>query len=285
MRTPPLAARRDEPLIRAVHSLLFKGRALEKLSDPDAAARAYSDAASVKPDGDGPWLGLRSVYEHKTSAGVEQYIPVGLRLTEIYAAACVAFAHSCQLSLHWLTRRFEGRSDDAHRSQSALDRLVDFVRANGTKLQYARALSLQLPSSPVYSFLEGRLPEPAHTYLPIAEIHEAAEKERINKEIGERKTRLGARIADVTRNVKREVYATSKLEDMYRDVIDWTHDDAVRRAHEEKLLLRAYDTLLVLPRGTKAAKREQVWKLANDMVLIQHPFLLAWEIVLEWESG
>lgn len=85
--------------------------------------------------------------------------------------------------------------------------------------------------------------------------------------------------------MKNEVYSASPLEGLYQDIIDWTNDDDLRRTYEEKLLQRAYDTLLVLPTGKKAEKREKVMKLAHDMVIIRHPFLLAWQIELEWRSG
>jgi hypothetical protein len=42
---------------------------------------------------------------------------------------------------------------------------------------------------------------------------------------------------------------------------------------------------MVLPSGEKAEKREKVMKLAHDMVVIRHPYLLAWQIDLEWRSG
>ena len=86
-------------------------------------------------------------------------------------------------------------------------------------------------------------------------------------------------------SVKNEVYAQSPLEGIYEDIINWTNDDELRREYEEKLLLRAYDTLLVLPSGEKAEKRDKVMKLAHDMVVIKHPYLLAWQIELEWRSG
>ena len=152
-------------------------------------------------------------------------------------------------------------------------------------MQYAKALETELPSSPVYSFLEGRLPHPSLIYQRLAEIHEAAEKERINKEIGERRSRLGATLSGVTLDVKREVYTKSQLESIYQNCIDWTVDDELRRQYEEKLLVRAYDTLMVLPKGKKAEKRDQVLELAHDMVIIKHPFLLAWQIDIEWRMA
>lgn len=175
--------------------------------------------------------------------------------------------------------------DDAHRSQSAIDKLVDHSRKHGTKTQYANALSTQLPSSPVYPYLEGRLPNPSLTYARIAEIHETQEAQTIKRLIDERRLRLGATLESTTISVKNEVYAQSPLEGIYEEIINWTSDDELRRLCEEKLLERAYETLLVLPSGEKAEKRDKVMKLAHDMVIIRHPYMLAWQIELEWRSG
>jgi len=110
------------------------------------------------------------------------------------------------------------------------------------------------------------------------------EKERINKEIGERRTRLGAKLGQVTTDVTREVLAQSKLEDLYQNIIDWSSDDELRRSYEEKLFQRAYDLLIVLSSEEKTAKRSQVMKLAHDMVIIKHPYQLAWTLELEWND-
>ncbi|ORX92552.1 hypothetical protein BCR34DRAFT_594868 [Clohesyomyces aquaticus] len=241
---------------------LFLGRAFDGLGKFEDSAKAYEDATKIKPDDAQAWLGLRSMYEKQSGAKVDENTRVGLRLAEIYVGL-----------------------DDAHRSQSAIDKLVDFARKHGTPLQYSRALATQLPTSPVYSFLEGRLPNPSAVYTRIAETNEAYENERINRLIGERKTRLGATLTDVTEDVKREIYETSELESIYESVIDWTNDDDLRREYEEKLLMRAYDSLLVTPTGKKADKRNKVIKLAHDMVVIKHPFMLAWEIELEWRHA
>ena len=175
--------------------------------------------------------------------------------------------------------------DDRIRCQTVIDKYVLYVKKHGTRAQYKRALEVLLPNSSVYDFLEGRIPHPAHTYVKVAELVEAEEKERVNKEIGERRTRLGAKVGQVTAEVKREVFTNSSLEHIYQDIVDWSVDDAVRREYEEKLLQHAYDTLLVLPPQKKADKREQVVKLARDMVIIKHPFALAWQITLEWRDS
>ncbi|KAJ4348374.1 Superkiller protein 3 [Didymosphaeria variabile] len=241
---------------------LFIGRALEGLGRMDSAAQAYNDATKVKPQDPQAWLGLRGLYLRQGNAKVDERIDVEVQLAQIYAEL-----------------------DDAHKAQTAIDGLVDHARRHGTKLQYARALATQLPTSPIYSYLEGRLPKPAAVYTRLAEIHEAEEASIIKRQIDERRSRLGATLEGTTIEVKNEVYGASPLEDIYQSVVDWTSDDEVRREYEEKLLQRAYDTLLVLSAGKKEAKREKVMKLAQDMVIIKHPYLLAWQIELEWRSG
>ncbi len=151
-------------------------------------------------------------------------------------------------------------------------------------MQHRKSLGIVLPTSPVYQYLEGRVPHPAFTYQTIAQITEADEKERMNKEIGERRTRLGAKINQVTLEVKREIFNDSPLEDVYSKIIDWSNDDDVRRQYEEKLVQRCYDALLVAPATQQPEKRAKVERLARDMVIIKHPYKLAWDIDIEWKD-
>ncbi len=155
----------------------------------------------------------------------------------------------------------------------------------GSRAQYKHSLEILLPTSTLYDYLEGGIPRPAFTYSRIADIVEAEEKEKINTEIGHRRTRLGAKINQVTSEVKREVLGNSPLESLYGSIIDWTHDDEIRRQYEEKLLQHAYDTLIVIPMAKKAAKRKRVQKMAQGLVILKHQFLLAWTIDLEWKDA
>lgn len=121
--------------------------------------------------------------------------------------------------------------------------------------------------------------------MRIAEIHEGSETAQIKRLIDERRLRLGATLDTTTQNVKNEVYGASPLEGIYEEIINWTGDDEVRREYEERLLERCYEGLMVAPNGAKDKKREKVMKLAHDMVVIRHPYLLAWRIEMEWRSG
>lgn len=176
------------------------------------------------------------------------------------------------------------RRDDKTRCQTVVDKYIEFAKKYASRAQYKHALEILLPTGTMFEYLEGRIPNPAYAYIKIADISELDEKEYINTEIGHRRTRLGAKIDQVTLDVRREAYQSSKLEDLYSCVIDWTDDDETRRLYEERLLQHAYEALAVLEPSKKSEKREKVQSLARGLVILKHPFSLAWKITLEWKD-
>ncbi|MCJ1307786.1 Superkiller protein 3 [Agyrium rufum] len=243
------------------HANVFLGLAYSKEGEDERSEKAYVSATKLKPSDRLAWQGLVSLYEKLEARKLDEYRDVALELARIFEKA-----------------------DDAEQCQIVANKCVEFTKKNGTRTQYRKALDLYLPSSPIYSFMEGRFWKPAYTYGLIVEIVEAEEKETINKEIGNRRTRLGAKIGQVTTEVKREVYERSDLEHLYSCIVDWTADDDLRRLYEEKIFQRAYELLSVLPASRKAEKRAQVQKLAEGLVILKHPNSLAWQIVLEWKD-
>ncbi|GAP90743.1 putative antiviral protein [Rosellinia necatrix] len=239
---------------------VFRAFALDKKSQVDLAEAAYKTATGLRPDPQA-WQGLVKLYEKQGAKSLEKYHHAALQLAELFRAA-----------------------NDMYKCQDVVDKFVDFARAQGDRSQYIQALNIILPDSPIYPALEGRLPHPARTYETIAQILEVDEKKRINTLIGERRTRLGAKLSEVTVEVNREVLGQSKLFWIYEQLIIWTSDDDIRRQYEEKLLQFRYDRLVVLPPAEKGTELKVVQKLANDMVIIKHPFKLAWDIAIEWQD-
>jgi superkiller protein 3 len=238
------------------------GFALGKQNKLAEAEMAYDAATRVKDSDPQAWQGLIQLYEKQGSEKVAAYQVAALRLAEIYQSL-----------------------DDRYKCQDVVDKFLGFVNNQGTRLQKKTAQEIILPSSPIYDYLEGRVPHPANTYQVMAQITEFEEKERTNREIGERRTRLGAKIGQVTIEVKREVLRDSDLEVLYSNIIDWSNDDETRRQYEEKLIQRCLEALSVLPQGQeKIAKRAKALKLAEDMVIIKHPYKLAWDVSIEWKD-
>ncbi|KUJ14811.1 TPR-like protein [Mollisia scopiformis] len=247
---------------KSYQASIFLGFALAKQNKYPEAEKAYEGATKIKDRDPQAWQGLIQLHEKQGSDKVELYQVAALKLAEIYQSA-----------------------DDKYKCQDVVDKFLGFAKNQGTRLQYKKSQEIILPTSPIYNYLEGRVPHPAHTYQIMAQITEFEEKERINKTIGERRTRIGAQIGQVTIDVKREVFRDSDLEDLYGKIIDWSNDDEVRRQYEEKLLQRCMEALTVLvPSTDKNEKRAKVMKLANDMVIIKHPYKVAWDIAIEWQD-
>ncbi|KAB8292984.1 hypothetical protein EYC80_007348 [Monilinia laxa] len=194
---------------------IFLGFSYSKQSKYPEAEEAYDAATKIKEGEPHAWQGLIQLYEKQGGAKVGQYQIAALRLAQIYQT-----------------------QDDKYKCQDVIDKFLAFAKNQGTRLEHRKSMEIILPDSPIYEYLEGRVPHPSHTYQIIAQITEFEEKERINKEIGERRTRLGAKINQVTIEVKREVFKDSDLEELYTKIIDWATDDEIRRQYEEKLIRR-----------------------------------------------
>lgn len=150
--------------------------------------------------------------------------------------------------------------------------------------QYKAALRLLLPESSIFDFLEGRIPHPSVTLTKLVTIIESEEKEKINKEIASRRSRLGAKPGQVAVEVKREVLGASPLEGLYLDILNWSDDEEVRRNVDTKLLQHGYDKLIVAPNEEKVELRKKVLKWAEGLVILKYPFELAWKVVVEWKD-
>ncbi|KAJ8610417.1 hypothetical protein MRB53_038579 [Persea americana] len=237
---------------------LLLGRAQEKQRLFDDAEKTYRSATTLKPDDFQAWSGLCSALAAQGNKNIDASIEATKQLATIHADA-----------------------EENEKCQNAIDKLYLSVRQHGKPAQIRQVLGLMLPTNPLYTALEGRVPHPTHTYTRIAESLEAEEKQTIEKDIAQRRTRIGAKLGQVTTEVKREVLGKSELDDIYRQIINWSSDDEARHTYEEKLLERAYDLLVVLLTEAKPSKLDEVLTMAEGLVIIHHPFRLAWDLVLE----
>ncbi|KAH7029001.1 uncharacterized protein B0I36DRAFT_410671 [Microdochium trichocladiopsis] len=240
---------------------VFYAFALDKKNQVDDAEKAYETASNLRPEESQAWQGLIKIYEKRGSSSIPKYHKAALKLGEIFRDA-----------------------NEVDKCHDVAQKFVDFALNQGDRAQYVQALHIMLPDSPIYDALEGRVPHPSKTYETMAQILEVDEKKRINTLIGERRTRLGAKLGDVTVEVTREVLCNSPLAEIYQQLILWTRDDDIRRQYEEKLLQFCYDRLLAMHPADKPKELPNVQKLANDMVIIKHPFKLAWDIAIEWQD-
>ncbi|GAO47565.1 TPR-like protein [Saitoella complicata NRRL Y-17804] len=237
---------------------VFLGLSLMNLGQLDEAETVYKAAVEKEAGQVLAWQGLWNLYEKKQN--VEEYIRTSEKLMTMFM-----------------------ESDDRDKCAQTHEKLAAFIKEHGSTLQRVQVHSLILPSSPYYTFLEGRVFQPSLTLTRIVELLEPWESDTIKREIAKRRSRLGANISKINGEVRLEVFAQSKLDEYYLQLIDWTDEDEIRRATEVKVFDRAYQVLLVLPAGgQKDEKRAQVADMARGMVILHAPVELAWMIHLEW---
>ncbi|KPI44790.1 Superkiller protein 3 [Cyphellophora attinorum] len=240
-------------------AFLFLGFAYEKQNDLNAAESALEAAASLRPQDVQAYKGLVTLYEKQDHAKLDKYHHVTLVLAQIYAD-----------------------QDDREQCQNVVDKYETFAKRHGSPPQYRHALELILPSSPLYPTLEGRVLKPSLAYQRTLESAEAEEEGWIKSQVSERRTRIGARVDQVTLEVKREAIPKFLIEDKLTALIDWTQDDDRRHELEQKRFQRMYDNLLALPAQEKPTQRDKVVQAANGIVIIKQQYCPGWKVALEW---
>ncbi|KAH8928325.1 hypothetical protein BT69DRAFT_1329743 [Atractiella rhizophila] len=192
---------------------------------------------------------------------------------------------------------------------------VDVWLTNERKLRSGRkladSLSLLLPSSPI-SHLLSSLPPPNPTaptasayhnlqtlllntfplLLEIIFIYESADAKEIESEVTKRRQRIttGPTLSKVEerRNVLREVKGKSKVVDLYRELLDHPlASDEERKEVEAKLLKWKMEMLDATPEKEERERenlREEISKMAREMVLLKREEQSAWKVVFDWED-
>ncbi|OLL22126.1 Superkiller protein 3 [Neolecta irregularis DAH-3] len=174
--------------------------------------------------------------------------------------------------------------DDKDKCFAVIDKTCNISNKYGNEDLQLGALVTKSPESPFFVYLEDRLPHPSITYAAIIDISEKNEKDTMNKEIAKRRSRLGARMEDVVKDVTREILLKSKLDNLYQNLVNWSYDETVRREVEEKILERGYRLLNSLPSAMKGEQCLKVQEWAKGLVILKAPVELAWLIYLDWKD-
>lgn len=93
----------------------------------------------------------------------------------------------------------------------ALENARKFVRKNTTDQNEAAFLRLQLPGSPIFGYMEGRLPPPALTYAKLIQLEEKAEGKVLSKYQGKGMSRLTSKDSKATNDAVYEIFQNSKV--------------------------------------------------------------------------
>ncbi|KAI0743910.1 TPR-like protein [Daedaleopsis nitida] len=266
---------------------VFLGLAQLNMRELEQSEQAYRKAIAIEPDQLLAWQGLSRFYE-ETRGEWHERVKVFERLAQLHAKA-----------------------NDAAKCAESIQKIIEIRRdtEHGTRPELADALALLLPGSPFYPLLSS-LPPPdptnptsttiylvqtaIHNTLPLSEeivlIHEREEEMIIQREVSNRRQRLGAPPAEqIQRDVALEVISRSKLPGLYNEVLNHPNtSDELRRETELKLLRMKQLHLFSVDSKHKAEKArlaEEVEDLINGIILLKIPVEFAWSLKIESQDA
>ncbi|KIJ39435.1 hypothetical protein M422DRAFT_32689 [Sphaerobolus stellatus SS14] len=264
------------------NALVFLGLASLELGDVTRSEEAYKKATELYPDQLLAWQGLSKFYER--AGKWSEYGKILRRLIDLLS-----------------------QQEDATRCAEALQKFIELQRSRGSRKDVIDALTLLLPTSPLYRTLS-MLPEPEPTAptsttiygiqtavynsLPILEevvsLMERNEDEQIKKEVDKRRMRLGAgRPEQIQKDVSREVWEKSNLPALYDEILNHPNTgDELRRSTESKLLRQKMQHLEALPNSGAEGKLKQqvlseVEKLCNGAILLGFQDEVPWMFIID----
>lgn len=242
---------------KSYNAYVFLGLAYTNLNDLKTAEDQYNRAITLDEQNVLGWQGILSV--HEKSGHLTKYIDASSRLALAQLEAL-----------------------DLDRCLKTLEKAVDLAKEKGSTTEITQALKLYLPISPFFQALQDRLPDAADTYEELCSILEEQEKTSISTNIAKGRSRLGVKLEQLTIDVKQDIYATSELENIYTEIINWSHEESVRREAERKLLAHAVNRLMVSNSCDKPSQCDRVINIARGMTIVKIADPLAWKIVLDW---
>ncbi|BFZ56450.1 Superkiller protein 3 [Savitreella phatthalungensis] len=242
------------------NALVFRGLALTNLEKFGDARESYASALAVDQSNILAWQGLLTLSEKERN--VPKYIE---------AAVSIATA---QLA--------DENDSDQSKCLATIEKALAFATEHGDLTDKSASLQLILPGSPFFDYLQDKLDSPSDTYERLATLLEEKESREISTAIAKGRQRLGVRLEDLTRQVTADVLSRSSLPRTYGELINWTHQESVRRDAETKLLEHAHRYLRACPEKDKPGQLHHVIDMARGMTLIKVPNPLAWTIELDW---
>lgn len=234
---------------------MFLGKASEMLDEKMKSYESYKKATENKPLDILAWKGLLLL--HRDSEEYMKYLDAFEGIVKAYEEA-----------------------DDIQSAGDAFRNAIKFINSKGDEESRIRFLEMQLPSSPLYEFMEGRFPKVALTLQRLIKLISTKETSIINKTISKNKFKISS--GKATNDTIYRIYNESKLPEYYQQLINVTHDDEERRTMESKLLKYLFSLLKVSPNVEKEPLRKQIQEMASGMIVVKSPEPLAWELEIEW---
>ncbi|SCV05111.1 LANO_0H00276g1_1 [Lachancea nothofagi CBS 11611] len=143
------------------------------------------------------------------------------------------------------------------------------------------------PGTPMAETLSRHLISPQDALQGLLNIVCSEEQQQVSKLVSRERLKISANQPDYNVKVNSiawEVYENSEVDQLYQQLINITDDDEKRRSLEAKWLEYRIKVLRSMPVHMKPLFFVKVKNMVEDMVIVNHDFLLAWQLYFEWQD-
>lgn len=103
------------------------------------------------------------------------------------------------------------QKNEMAKALEALESAKKLARKNSSEMNDMAILRFQLPGSPIFEYMEGRLPHPAATYAKLIDYTEKSQNKALSKYTSRNTARLNAKDSKAHNDLVYEIYYKSKV--------------------------------------------------------------------------
>lgn len=237
------------------NSLLLKGTCYSRLQKYEPAATALKEAAALQPESPYPYKGLITVF--KATKNWRGILDNFVQLVKAYEA-----------------------TDDLAKACSELVSVKQIINSLGVPEAKVELLKLNLPDSPVYGFMHGRLTPEEIVLAKLAALAKTDLDKKLSKITAHARTSISMTHEKVL-SERRAAYKQSELAQWYRRILAVSDDDTTRRKTEADLIRLLLDEAKASEPAQKQQYVAEIRELVGGAVLFQPveplPYVIYWE--------
>lgn len=245
---------------QCVLAYLLRGKAYMMVSEHDKAIADFKTATALEPDNLTAWKGYLQAQTNVSD--ISEYLNVATGYLRVQAA----------------------QGDRLYDTYKQMRTYLQKNSYKSDKAKYQQFLRAVKPGTELGELLGREFGHPEDNLRQLVDLVKAAEDGAVRTKVAKTKMAMGRNLTP-EQELKVDAAAWSirqhsDLRSLYNEYISICSDDALRRQYENALLEYVYELQRISP--DKPALREEVYAMAEGMVVVGVANSLAWTIYLDW---
>lgn len=143
------------------------------------------------------------------------------------------------------------------------------------------------PGTPMAERLSRHLISPQDALKGLLEAVSTSERQQVSKVVSRERLKISANDPNYQFKINSlawQIYENSEVDELYQQLVNITDDDITRRELESDWLEYRIRVLKSMPREIKSMFFEKVKSMVEDMIIVEHDSVIAWNLYFEWQD-